>query len=462
MAISWPSTPGARAAAVPQVHWFSPLPPAKTGIADYTVDLLPYLQRRCHVVLWTDQASWDRSIEKDAEVRRFSSKHFQTAALGPDAIPVYHIGNNSLHQGIWEVSREVAGITVLHDTRLQHLFAHVFRDQYQDKQRYVSVMGRYYGHEAREAAALFWEGACSTEYMAMRFPLVSLAVEDSLCAVVHSEESLELLDAEGYIPGMYLPFPYMARPEVPVRDPAPPFRIVLCGYFGPNRRLDSFLIALGQFEQKEKFRVEVYGPVWDPAYIQSIIDKQKLDTVVALKGFTKFRDLDRALQGAHLGVNLRYPTMGEASMSQLQLWEHGIPTMVTPVGWYGRVPEGTVLFVRPEPENEIADIQAHLRAFLNNPTAFFGIGDYARETLLRLHDPARYVDNFLPIFSQMPELRLHRTGVQLGRRIGNELGSWLPAHVLPDILPKVSAEIFTLTGIGQRAVTRIRSTRHRG
>ena len=33
-------------------------------------------------------------------------------------------------------------------------------------------------------------------------------------------------------------------------------------------------------------------------------------------------------------INLRYPTMGEASLSQLRIWRHALPSMVTQVGWH--------------------------------------------------------------------------------------------------------------------------------
>ena len=47
-----------------KLNWFSPLPPAKTGIADYTLGLLPALSKQAEVVLWTDQSSWDRALER--------------------------------------------------------------------------------------------------------------------------------------------------------------------------------------------------------------------------------------------------------------------------------------------------------------------------------------------------------------------------------------------------------------
>jgi glycosyltransferase involved in cell wall biosynthesis len=432
--------PDIRQDAVSCIHWFSPLPPARTGIADYTTGILPYLQQRCQIVLWTDQQSWDERIEQCCEVRSFHPATLKADALEPRGIPIFHIGNNPMHQGIWEVSRRIQGVSVLHDTRLQHLFAHVLRDRYGDKQQYISAMSRCYGIRGARAADRFWSGGHTTEEMATKFPLASLAAEQSSICIVHSKESLELLEKEVTTPTLYLPLPYAARSEPSARKVGPPFRIVLCGYFGANRRLEAFLTALGTFEEKHRFQVEIYGTVWDPEHIKKLISDHALSDIVVVNGYLEdLLDLDRALAGAHLGVNLRYPTMGEASMSQLQLWEHGIPSLVTPVGWYASLPEDTVLFVRPEAEVE--DIQNHLRAFLRDPKKFACIGARAREVLLTVHNPARYADALMDILTRFAEFSLHSLSVKLGSRVGREIGSWLPPQALSDLLPKLSVEI---------------------
>ena len=54
-----------------RLNWFSPLPPAKSGIADYTFGILPELSSRAEVTLWTDRAGWDSRLEKYAEVRHY-------------------------------------------------------------------------------------------------------------------------------------------------------------------------------------------------------------------------------------------------------------------------------------------------------------------------------------------------------------------------------------------------------
>jgi hypothetical protein len=99
------------------------------------------------------------------------------------------------------------------------------------------------------------------------------------------------------------------------------------------------------------------------------------------------------LHEAHLAINLRFPTMGEASASQLRIWDHALPSLVTPVGWYARLPPDAVNFVRPE--HEQADLHALLDAFLLDPTRFAAQGLAGRRFLERYHGVQAYAQDLV-------------------------------------------------------------------
>ena len=127
-----------------KLHWFSPLPPARTGIAQYTMGLLPALQKRAEIVLWTDQAEWDPLLETYATVRRYHPEQMPWAEINRADMSIYNIGNNpAAHGSIWQVSRSHPGIIILHDLSLQHLFVGLFRDQWHDRHGYRTHMERH-------------------------------------------------------------------------------------------------------------------------------------------------------------------------------------------------------------------------------------------------------------------------------------------------------------------------------
>jgi hypothetical protein len=111
-----------------RLNWFSPLPPARSGIADYTMRLLPALTAHADVVLWTDQESWEPGLEQYALVRPYQLKDMPWVEINRAAMSVFHIGNNHhFHGHIWQISRRHPGLVILHDIALQQFFAGLYR-----------------------------------------------------------------------------------------------------------------------------------------------------------------------------------------------------------------------------------------------------------------------------------------------------------------------------------------------
>ncbi len=120
----------------------------------------------------------------------------------------------------------------------------------------------------------------------------------------------------------------------------------------------------------------------------ALIGELGLGRLVSVHGFVaEAAELDAALQRSHLALNLRDPTMGEASASQLRIWQHGLPSLVTDIGWYATLPASTVAKVRRE--SELADIQMHLAEFLRAPERYREMGQAGRAYVQRTsHDRA--------------------------------------------------------------------------
>ena len=84
-----------------RVAYYSPLPPSRSGIADYSVLLLPELERRIDLV-----------VARPGRFRR------EPAA----DVRLYHVGNDAeAHGWIVDALRRRPGVVVLHDFVLHHL-----------------------------------------------------------------------------------------------------------------------------------------------------------------------------------------------------------------------------------------------------------------------------------------------------------------------------------------------------
>ncbi len=89
-----------------------PLPPVRSGIADYSVDLLPALCERADVrVLALPGQPVDQEV-----VERFG-----VVSAEPERLPLYQMGNNRYHEAVEALALAHPGVLTLHDFVLHHL-----------------------------------------------------------------------------------------------------------------------------------------------------------------------------------------------------------------------------------------------------------------------------------------------------------------------------------------------------
>jgi glycosyltransferase involved in cell wall biosynthesis len=438
-----------------RINWFSPLPPAQSGIAHYAMQILPVLAARHEVVLWTDQTQVAPEVPHVARVARYDPASPPWREINNAAVSIYHLGNHpDFHQGIWQVSRRQPGIIVLHDLCLHDFFFMLWVHHRKDRQSYLHALERWYGDAGRSAGEAFCAGGLSAETMAQQFPLTREALHGALGAITHTGGALERIQETPACPVATLAFPYPAADEACRRRwwmarqavPRPPYRLVVFGYLNRNRRLEALLEALAGIPQRNQFRLDICGQLWDESHIRSQIEHLRLGSLVTLHGFLPENQVEQRLSTADLAINLRYPSMGEASLSQLQFWDYSLPTLVTRTGWYESLPEDAAAFVQPE--HEVADIQTHLTDFLADPGAFEAMGERGRQALAH-HDPERYVAAMTQFAAQALEEAARVPALALAQRVGHDLSQWLHPATSEYLLDRASQAIRQLVEGGR-------------
>jgi glycosyltransferase involved in cell wall biosynthesis len=434
-----------------KLNWFSPLPPARTGIADYTFGILPALSSRAEVSLWTDRNEWDPALEKYAKIRHYQPERVDWVELNRAELSFYHIGNNHLHHAsIWQVSRQAPGIVILHDVRLHDFFESLYRGQWRDQEGYLALIEKHYGDEGLQIATEFVSTRNGDyDLMAQRFPMTGAALENALGTVVHTKNAFDELRGGNRSPVFYAPLPSAPISDAkhsdgrPSRAPAP-HRLIIFGHIGRNRRLDAVLEALSQLPQRDRFQLDIYGEIDDAKTLRQRIASLELKETVKVHGYAPAADLDHALSNASLAINLRYPTMGEASASQLRIWEHALPSLVTRVGWYASLPKDAVGHVRPD--NEVADIRSHLQTFLENPERFARMGRHGLRLVQTEHHPETYAGAIISLLEKARDLKLRHAAFDLAQRAGAIMGSWSKEMINDvDSARRVAEEIHNLT-----------------
>src|SRR6056297_527182 len=406
--MSWRGSLAARTAAMPpeapHIHWVSPLPPAETDIAHYTQRILPALTERADVTLWTDAFSWSPDLGKSWSVRKLNpatitpaNMRSEKARPGQADVVFVQIGNSGdFHSGFLQLARRIPTIVVLHDLALQEMYFQTIAKRLMSLEDYLGEMAFWYGDAARQECRISWAGQVPPSELSQNIPGFELLMENAVSVVTHTSMAHAQVADRSFVPAYQLELPYKADATASCdRATSGPLRLMQFGYINPNRRLETVLEALAELGPDFDFIFDICGKLWDPERIQQQCDQLGLTDKVHLHGFIPEPQLDAMLAKAHLVFNLRNPTMGEASGSQLRIWNAAAASVVTDDGWYRDVPDNTVF--RIPKDGEVASLKTLLHQLSQDPHIAMAKGAEGRKRLLDRHSPEHYADGVVQI-----------------------------------------------------------------
>ena len=388
-----------------RLNWFSPLPPERSDIAHYTARLAPSLMRYFETVFWTTHEGVD-SLPRDAKIKiydpaRLGEHKFYCKLRG--GLNIYNFGNDArFHENIYRIAQRVPGIAILHDTRLHHF---LFEFNRPDWTRYVKLATELYGANGeRLARAIVASNGTLIDAHVEEMPFVEPFLANAIGAICHSKSACADVKRRSVIPTLQLSLPFvsLARSPRAKRVWSSPFRLIMFGYLGSNRRLEDILAALKEVCGEVDCHFDLYGILQNEAKIENLIDALGLRSRVTMHGFVPEQALDDAIASAHLTFNLRHPTMGEASGGVLRSWVHATPALVTNAGWYAGLPDRIVKKISIE--NERADLGQALKDIASNPASYQRLGIEAASFVRDNHHPDRYAEELSNALVDVPEL----------------------------------------------------------
>jgi glycosyltransferase involved in cell wall biosynthesis len=361
-----------------KVAYVSPLPPERSGIADYSALLLPALER---VV--------------DIDVVRRGARRLPR---GTD-VALYHIGNNpDAHGWIADLVRRERGLVVLHDFVLHHLVAGITLGR-GDRVGYLDAMQREAGAVGRMLAHGVIDGLIPPlwEVRPQDFPLAGTILDHARGLVVHSAYVASLArDARYQRPIWQIPHPvWDIRNVSPDEAVGEGFVVGCIGNLNPSKRIPQLVRAFAALRRsRADARLVLAGSASRGIDIPEELARAGLDEgVVVLPALPEDR-LWSVLAACDVCVNLRWPTMGETSGVVIRALGLGTPTVVSDVGWFAELPDGVVAKV-PVDEQEPERLAAVLLKLAEDDELRQSLGARAREYVEREHALERVAERYL-------------------------------------------------------------------
>jgi glycosyltransferase involved in cell wall biosynthesis len=291
------------------VGFYAPLPPARTGVADYAESLLAGLRQLGKV-----EVSPERSN-----------------------IPLYHLGNNALHAAIYRRALREPGVVVLHDGVLNHFFLGQLSEA-----EYVEEFVYNYGEWNRGLGKDLWRGRATSGSDSRYFawPMLRRITESAKAVIVHNPAAA--LAVRRHAAGVRVAeIPHLfAMPDLPGEAAVLRYRQQLgiepgtfvfgiFGYLRESKRLDTGLSAFEQVRKEvPRTALLVAGTFASSDLERATLPRLTAPGVIRLP-YRPEREFWHAAGAVDACLNLRYPSTGETSGISIRLMGIGKPVMMT-------------------------------------------------------------------------------------------------------------------------------------
>lgn len=326
-----------------RLAFVSPLPPLRSGISDYSADLLPLLAKFYDIDVIVDQELIsDPWVVQHCTVR--SADWLIDHAANYDRV-LYHFGNSPFHEYMFDLLDAIPGVVVLHDFFLGHAtakrYAACFNDYLYQCHGYKALV------EQQNTGQAIWP-----------YPLNLKVLQSALTVITHSACSAQLAkqfygeDSANNWPII----PLLRTPPKPLNKalsrlnlkiPADAFVVCSFGMTGEtklnHRLLDAWLAS--ELSQHKQCYLIFVGENARSSYGHRLANQISLCGLSERVFITHWVDstiYENYLSAADISVQLRARSRGETSAAVLDCMNYGLATVVNAHGSMIDLPDDAV------------------------------------------------------------------------------------------------------------------------
>ena len=379
-----------------KLAYFSPFEPAKSGIATYTTELLPYLAKYYDITLVADSSNLDaKRVYGGIEFPLISVDEFMDKKEEFDRI-LHHIGNSRYHIYSCKVLDELGGVIVLHDFFLSGM--QKYREFEEKEYRYWGL-SLFRGHGYLPFRDYFDEK--NFEELSFDYPVNLQPLQNSIGVITHSNYAKNL-SKEWYInkaqPNWRV-IPHLrtlkrdrdkikARAKLGIDKDA--FIISSFGHINKTKLSHKLLEAFiaSSLSKEDNIKLIFAGARSDPNYceeLEKLAKKEGIEDKVLITGWIEMEEFDLYLQASDIAVQLRTLSRGETSGTVLDALSYGIPVIVNANGSMAEIDKDAVYML--EDNFRYSDLIEALDRLYHNEELREELSKRAKEYIDTHHKP---------------------------------------------------------------------------
>jgi glycosyltransferase involved in cell wall biosynthesis len=391
-----------------RLAYFSPFPPQKSGISDYSEALLPYLTAYYDIDLWTTESRINDSLSEVFPTINYHASKKQLAKLKNYDKIIYNLGNNpEFHAEMYDVFLKFPGYVILHDYVLFFLVTGYFLEYMKDREGYIREFFENYGNKGIHDVKKILRAEIPPLQFPHpeHFPLIKKIIDLSPGIIVHSESSKTILIMNGCNPDKIqkinqLNYSNMnfALSQDKVAITKKRFGIsnnsilvTSLGYIAPTKRNEQVIKAVNEICSLP-LPIQ-YLMIGEGNYVDGLLNQYIKKT-----GFVSRGDYEKLISCSDIVINLRNPSMGETSATLLQAMTARKPCIVSDNSWFSELPENAVIKISTDTAKEIDELKRVLIEIICDNQKRMDLAENAEKYVLQFHNPkviAEEISRFL-------------------------------------------------------------------
>jgi glycosyltransferase involved in cell wall biosynthesis len=344
------NAPG-RAGARPRLAFVSPLPPERTGIATYAIELLAELKDHIEIELVVAQpevslppALAHLPVRQAAGFAEHGGEYDQV---------LYQFGNSPFHSHMFSLLTRFPGVVVLHDFFLGGALVHAQMSG-ADPRAWGDALLYSHGYAAVRAS----QTGAGRGQAHKDWPASLPVLENATRVIVHSRHARQLA-ADWFGADITHKIDVIPHPRTPPAQvdraaaraalgiPEDCFLVCSFGFVAPNKLTHELLRAWigSNLHADRDCALVLAGANHDSPYgveVEGLIRGAGPNANIRIAGWLDAETYRQYLQAADVGVQLRTNAHGESSGAVLDCMNYGLPTIVNANGSMAEFPPDAV------------------------------------------------------------------------------------------------------------------------
>ena len=391
---------------LPKLFFVSPLPPEKTGIAEYSYELIKELTKYFDIELVVTQ----KTVSKLTSFKSLKIRDIQwfKKCSHKNSLIIYHVGNSKFHSHMLELLREFPGVVVMHDFFIGHMLAN---QELSGSTPLLLSRSLYDSHGYMAIKKRFQEGG--VHQVIEDYPANFNFLRNSRALVFHSDYAQKLLNKfypasifkTKVIPHLRkIPTSFdklLARKKIGFGEQD--FIVCAFGVIGPTKLSHKLLESWfhSDMSKNQESILVFVGDNPEPEYanqLQEIIKNSPFKSRVSFTGWVSNEYYNFYLASADFAVQLRGMSRGESSGAVLDCMKYGLPTIVNANGAMAEFPSGSTFMIKDVFTN--AELLFALNMLGRNSKLRLEISASAKKYIEEQHSPIKCAFEYAQIINK--------------------------------------------------------------